>query len=174
MESDNNIAIKEKNKWFMIKTHDRKTLIVFGKSKDYPIGGSIYQSRSTMHDSFEELIEKRQIHNLPCKHCGQLFETCYRYPTNIELKKNNICLSCNHWVEIIDRDKKHIIVNGKMYADGGRLVVGDNRIFKGHGGRLFTIDFFDGSKLETNNLWCQGDVPSWWRVMLPDNAVFRK
>lgn len=42
----------------------------------------------------------------------------------------------------------------------------------GHGGRAFEIEFFDGRRLVTRDLWYQGMVPPAWREKYPDNARF--
>jgi hypothetical protein len=44
--------------------------------------------------------------------------------------------------------------------------------FKGFGGGLFLVQFNDGRRVRTNNMWCQGTIPSALRDKLPDNAVF--
>lgn len=44
--------------------------------------------------------------------------------------------------------------------------------FRGHGGSLFKIRFFDGREMTSTNLWCQGDIPPEFRELLPDNAEF--
>lgn len=44
--------------------------------------------------------------------------------------------------------------------------------FRGFGGRLFTIEFFDGRRVSTTNLMHQGTVPARWRERFPDNARF--
>lgn len=46
------------------------------------------------------------------------------------------------------------------------------RGMRGYGGRRFDIEFFDGRKVTTTNLWYQGVVPLRWRERFPDNARF--
>jgi hypothetical protein len=64
---------------------------------------------------------------------------------------------------------------------GRRVVVGhrhyvispdDPNGFQGHGGHRFEIEFFDGRRVVTHNLWSQGVVPPKWRERFPDNAEF--
>ncbi|RSS32568.1 hypothetical protein [Streptomyces sp. WAC08241] len=43
--------------------------------------------------------------------------------------------------------------------------------YLGFGGRLFTFQFADGSTVTSNNVMCQGEIPTHWRNRLPDNAV---
>lgn len=43
---------------------------------------------------------------------------------------------------------------------------------RGFGGRRFDIEFFDGRRVTSHNLWSQGTVPPKWREAYPDNAVF--
>jgi hypothetical protein len=63
-------------------------------------------------------------------------------------------------------DDSSVIVNGNHYR------IGKSTSFKGYGGHKFTIKFFDGRVVETNNLWSQGTIDSEWRDRLPDNAEF--
>ncbi|MGW4792213.1 hypothetical protein ACWEPC_07335 [Nonomuraea sp. NPDC004297] len=46
------------------------------------------------------------------------------------------------------------MVDGEHYAIGG-----DTGGFRGHGGRHFDIEWFDGRRATTQNLWHQGTVP---------------
>ncbi|TDD36107.1 hypothetical protein E1286_38740 [Nonomuraea terrae] len=60
-----------------------------------------------------------------------------------------------------------VVVDGEHYAIGG-----DTGGFRGHGGRRFDIEWFDGRTATTRNLWHQGTVPAEWRHRYPDNARF--
>ncbi|MCL2255977.1 MAG: hypothetical protein FWC11_03865, partial [Firmicutes bacterium] len=44
--------------------------------------------------------------------------------------------------------------------------------FQGYGGQLHKIKFFDGRIIETKNLWSQGQIPTEYRDVLPNNAEF--
>ena len=48
----------------------------------------------------------------------------------------------------------------------------DNRAFRGYGGARFVIQFNDGRRVVTTNLWCQGRIPMAYRDVLADNAKF--
>lgn len=43
--------------------------------------------------------------------------------------------------------------------------------YLGFGGRHFTFRFTDGQEISSNNVMCQGEIPTHWRDRLPDNAV---
>ncbi|MEV0149746.1 MULTISPECIES: hypothetical protein [unclassified Nonomuraea] len=60
-----------------------------------------------------------------------------------------------------------VVVDGEHYTIGG-----DTGGFRGFGGRRFGIEWFDGRKATTRNLWHQGTVPAEWRHRYPDNARF--
>lgn len=77
------------------------------------------------------------------------------------------CFTENFWNENLDETA--IIINGECYHDGGMKPVGYSG-FLGHGGRYFKIQMNDGRVIETNNLWCNGDIPKERHV--EDNAVF--
>jgi hypothetical protein len=61
-------------------------------------------------------------------------------------------------------------VGGKHYAIGPERR-GDKQLC-GFGGAKFIIQFFDGRRVETMNLWHQGVIPEHFRIRLPDNAEF--
>lgn len=57
--------------------------------------------------------------------------------------------------------------------DGVHYHIGDDsQRFRGFGGTQFLIEFNDGRRVRTTNLWCQGTIPKALRTELPDNAVF--
>ncbi len=60
-------------------------------------------------------------------------------------------------------------------VNGTHYIVGDEdapQSFRGFGGSLFLIQFDDGRRVATTNLWCQGEIPPALRDKLPDNAKF--
>ena len=41
------------------------------------------------------------------------------------------------------------------------------------GGDKMKIQFNDGTLVECDNVWCQGNIPGgYWRTIFPDNAKF--
>jgi hypothetical protein len=67
-----------------------------------------------------------------------------------------------------DDPLKRVVVNGDHYYLGDDKPGG----FKGFGGHRWEIEFFDGRKVITHDLWHQGTVPPKWRERYPDNAKF--
>lgn len=68
------------------------------------------------------------------------------------------------------RDGRRVAVIGHTYYE-----IGDGDGFAGRlgfGGQKFVIEFFDGHRITTNDLWCAGTVPPKWRRRHPDNACF--
>lgn len=89
-----------------------------------------------------------------------------------DILKKTLCFTCLFWkgkVSIQDRmniarvDRNHFIIGSE--SDPGR---------RGYNGQKFTIKFFDGRKITTTNLWCQGKIPEHFRKTLPDNAEFEE
>jgi len=80
------------------------------------------------------------------------------------------CFECSFWlkkVELPQEDKsRQVIFSGQHYMIG----VEDSGPIKGFGGSKFIIFFYDGRKVETSNLWSQGEIPERFRKMLLDNA----
>jgi hypothetical protein len=64
----------------------------------------------------------------------------------------------------------------RVVVDGVHYYLGEDRkesgTFKGFAGRRFEIEFFDGRRVVTNDLWYQGRIPPKWRERFPDNARF--
>ena len=88
------------------------------------------------------------------------------------MENEQVCHSCAFWLEkITQTDENTVVVNGTRYSIGDE---NPNLYFKGFGGAKFDIEFFDGRKVVTHNLWCQGDIPEEFRSYpeLQDNARF--
>ena len=79
------------------------------------------------------------------------------------------CFDCSFWLKKIcmseDSKKRQVIVDGVHY------MLSDSSI-RGYCGAKFTIKFFDGRIIETDNLWHQGRIDEMFRYYLADNAVF--
>jgi len=104
-----------------------------------------------------------------CKTCGHLDMTNH-YTTSKELEAREQCFHCSHWD---DRVKEHahqpfIVMNGFIYRDGGRQT-GPTR-WLGFGGAEWRIKMNSGEIIETNNLWCGGQIPHTHVALLPTNA----
>lgn len=105
---------------------------------------------------------------MKCKICGQEVPDYRVFP------KEGVCYDCDFWSKKVKSDKTEepyrvVIINGTHYYIGDE----DSQSgFRGFGGAKFYIEFNDGTKVETTNLWCQGEIPSLWREKFPDNAKF--
>lgn len=67
-------------------------------------------------------------------------------------------------------DKRTVRVEGTHYMVGDEKA--NPRGFRGFGGALFLIEFDDGRRVSSTNLWCQGTIPKALSLDLPDNAKF--
>lgn len=132
------------------------------------------QTRSVGYCSEEELRKDLEILDEPCKICGSIVKTCFNEPIGSNLKKENICFSCNHWLRIendLQNPKRFIINGGSYYLGNGK----QNSYFKGFGGNSFKIKRHGGDQIiTTSDLWHQGDVPEVFKNRIKDNAVFVK
>lgn len=79
------------------------------------------------------------------------------------------CWLCHHWKSRIGKRSTLVDQNYECFSDGGRKPVGTK--FLGHGGRVFIIHK-GAERLVTNNLWCGGTVPVYFRTpdRLPINC----
>lgn len=109
-----------------------------------------------------------------CKVCGAE-EFPERYYVRETLKKHQMCFSCNFWREQLANDQKYKGQHKCCMIDGTHYIIGDEddqSAFRGFGGARFQIEFNDGFKVVTTNLWCQGEPSEYWKDKFPNNARF--
>jgi len=99
---------------------------------------------------------------MKCSICGE------------ELKsyEKDVCFECNLWAK---RLKEVNPVHKVAIIDGTYYFIGDEDstdFFRGFGGARFQIEFNDGHRVVTTNLWCGGEISPAWRDKLPNNARF--
>lgn len=73
------------------------------------------------------------------------------------------CFTKHFWTNVLD--DRAIIIDGNCYHAGK-----EDSSLKGNDGRPFTIEFNDGIRMTTNNLWHNGKIPA--EFLVPDNAKF--
>ena len=103
---------------------------------------------------------------MKCIECGKNYKRELMEDAYI----GNRCFYCSFWEEKvrIKGDPNQTIVNGEHYMVGSST----NGPIRGFGGADFSIEYFDGRRIECNNLWHQGEIPEHFRNRLPDNAKF--
>ena len=87
------------------------------------------------------------------------------------MKEHGECFECSLWRERLSLvGKPNIaIIDGTFYTIGDE----DSKDpFRGFGGDKFVINFKDGRKVITTNLWCGGDISEAWKPKFPNNADF--
>lgn len=79
------------------------------------------------------------------------------------------CFHDHYWQERVNNkeSKKQVIIGGNVYQIGDE---DSTSCFRGFGGSRFEIEFFDGRKVTTTNLWSNGEIPEKFKEQLPDNA----
>lgn len=109
-----------------------------------------------------------------CKICDKPIEykLIYRYLNGFDSEEPTLCEECDFWdnQRIADENyrKGRVVV-----ADNKHYVIGDENstdTFRGFGGAKVTIKFKDGRIVKSSNLWYQGDIPEFFRNVMPDNA----
>ena len=105
---------------------------------------------------------------MKCEVCGKEIEqSSYSHATLCSTE----CFNDHYWMQRVNRKD----VPTQVVADGCVYQIGDensNSSFRGYDGRKFVIEFFDGRKVTTTNLWSNGKIPERFRALLPDNAKF--
>jgi hypothetical protein len=114
--------------------------------------------------------------SITCKECGKEQNLVYSIEINSELVNREECHSCNHFLSILrKRDQSDCFrINGIHY-----MAIAEQKqttkAYRGFGGRLFKIIPLDGRPaFISDNVWCQGEIPSHLRDRMPDNATFGK
>lgn len=89
--------------------------------------------------------------------------------------ERGMCSTCQFWKDHLIEDAKeppHRVV----MIDGHHYYIGDENsketYFRGFGGHRFQIEFNDGFKVITTNLWYQGEPTAPWKDKFPNNAKF--
>lgn len=114
-----------------------------------------------------------------CKHCGKEEKASYVEATKSRMVKEERCFTCDYWLELAKqhaKDEKCFVVAedspsmrpGEHLQDGG--FTGGNTKWNGFGGRLFEIEFLDGRKSKSNNVWYQGPVPERFKHLFTRKA----
>ena len=87
------------------------------------------------------------------------------------MKEHGECFECALWRERLSLlgNPNTAIIDGTMYTIGDE---NDPSPFRGFGGDKFVINFKDGRKVTTTNLWCGGHISEHWKPQFPNNADF--
>lgn len=136
-------------------------------------GGTIIM-RSCGYETLEEL-RKDQCLQDACSICGSTYAARYAEPIKSEMLANNVCFTCHFWtihMPEVCKGQNVAIINGGHYTIGPEPNGFRLRDFLGMAGREFHIEFADGRRIVTHNLWYQGSVPERFRDRYQDNATF--
>lgn len=110
---------------------------------------------------------------MKCPTCGKELETNSFIGSVDErsMKEKGECFGCALW-----RERLNLVGNPDVAIIDGTFYTIDNEDskdpFRGFGGDKFVINFKDGRKVTTTNLWCGGSIPEHWKPQFPNNADF--
>ncbi len=110
---------------------------------------------------------RKEIDDLPCKVCGEPIRLTFMEDTLQRMCERRMCLSCDFW-ECIASKENGTVIKGHVYTPGNGYGSRDC----GMSGRRFDIEYFDGRRITTYDLWSQGTVPEAFRDRIPDTARF--
>lgn len=128
---------------------------------------------SEKHDKRNECLTCKKRYVEACVFCGRPDPAHYMWPTRDEMLDQSLCFSCHHWVKLLHKNRDSIRVKGVHYMLGPTQPGTPGSPHQGFGGQKFQIRFFDDRPdVTTYNLYCQGEIPDWFRGWLPDNACF--
>jgi hypothetical protein len=105
----------------------------------------------------------------PCAICGTIgFSTSYsKCAEKTRMDRDGLCFGCAFW-ELRAEKGCPTVIDGCTYTPGTRT----SGEFRGCGGRRFDIEYFDGRRVTTFDLWVGGVIPERWRNRIPDTARF--
>jgi hypothetical protein len=101
-----------------------------------------------------------------CNLCGRIHQRGYANPYGERMEKAHLCFSCSLW-SIFSEGENSVVIDGHRYSIGS-----EGASYPGFGGQKFDIEFFDGRRITTKNLWHQGEVPIYFKDQIPDTARF--
>ena len=108
---------------------------------------------------------------MQCKICGA--DTTGSPYEHMGLCYRKQCFSINYWNERVEQQKNNdpnlVVINGVVYQIGDE---NSKSTFRGYDGRPFEIEYFDGRKVTTTNLWYNGGIPDMFKNKIVNNARF--
>ena len=109
-------------------------------------------------------------HAITCRFCGEV-EHGDRWcdDRRRELLDRRLCYGCNFWLNYLGEhggDPNCVRIAGHAYTIEPDPPEG-YRGFVGFGGAHFVIVRDTGERIETRNLWHNGDIPARWSMQLP-------
>lgn len=116
---------------------------------------------------------KPEAGELTCSYCGKNDNPKY-FESDKEISSvmrvNHACFTCAYWLAAALKkdDPCSVRVKGVQYWVGDEKSICE----RGFGGSYHKIRFADGRVVETTNLWYNGEVPSFMKGALQDNAEF--
>lgn len=113
------------------------------------------------YNSLIELYEREKL--FTCKTCGQIASKRYN-----NLREDN-CIFCSIWLDMLDANNKNTIIT-EDYQRYQIAPDAPSSVFKGFGGKKFTITKTDGSQVITHNLWYQGHIPERFKHLFTPNT----
>jgi len=105
-----------------------------------------------------------------CKDCGAENYSVSFTPNCVEMKvmgAEGVCFTCAFW-RVRTTEKHATVIDGRIYTVGNRPPGPHN----GMAGRRFDIEYFDGRRVTTHDLWAGGEIPERLRSQIPDTACF--
>lgn len=107
-----------------------------------------------------------------CTCCGvENYSTSYMDCSEKKIiDRDKVCFTCAFWINKSEK-KQDCVIENRVYGPGNGL---PPQQFLGMGGRRFDIEYFDGRKVTTFDLWSAGDIPEAFRDRIPDTAKFRE
>ncbi len=109
--------------------------------------------------------------NKICASCGKTYRESYGPSAELDrMIADGICFICAYWENRAEKPLPFAAttIDGCVYHPGNRT----SGELRGCAGRRFDIEYFDGRRVTTFDLWVTGAIPEKYRDRMPDTARF--
>jgi len=131
-------------------------------------GNNKVQSISTV--SYKDVNDNLIV----CSYCGGK-DRPGRWDNEIKdrMHSEKRCFSCIHWFDAVEQkdDDNCAIIDGNIYWVKD-LSSTRHKVCLGFGGRVFHVEWHNGRKKTSNNVWHGGEIPKRFCGLLQNNAKF--
>jgi hypothetical protein len=119
---------------------------------------------------FDECAVCRARSVTRCVDCGGFDRALYFRETRERLLTDQRCFDCDHFQRLVGAEWAVITPEFRHYAIGSG---GGHSASRGFGGAKWAVTFDDGTVVETDDLWMQGDIPEHLQHLFSPNAVVK-
>jgi hypothetical protein len=139
------------------------TLERIGRSELWTVNGEGSYTWNEALAFVDTIATMPAVETLTCVSCGHRELLNWMNDKKQRLLERQLCFACDHWQDVFD-DPSALFAPGAFWGDLKlhAYTIGDEdqaNGFRGFGGNRFVLQFADGRKVVTTNLWHLGELP---------------